>query len=683
MTSADAAMTTPATVGLDTTDPDTSDRDTSDRDPSSGLDSSGRDPAVRPQDDFYRSWHGRWLDEFEIPADKAEYASFIALHDQSQEQLRDIISELAAELPPSDTPAGKIAALFASFMDTDRLEQLGTTPIADRLAAIEALTDVASLGAHFGRLDRSGEGAPVGTYVHQDNMDSTRYLLDIRQSGLGLPDRDYYLEETFAEILDAYRQHIERMWQLAGLGDESAARGAAERVVNLETSLARLHWDKVRNRDPQATYNLVPVAELDQLAPGLGLTDFLREVGALDRVAEVNVGQPDFVTGLADLVATASLLEWQDYLRWHVLVRSASLLTADLDEANFAFYGTTLRGIPEQRPRWKRGVDLVQGAMGEALGQVYVERHFPPANKDRMVELVDNLLAAFAESIDSLDWMTADTKREAHGKLATFRPKIGYPDRWRDYSALSVTPTDLVGNAARSHIFEHEYEMAKLGGPIDRDEWFMPPQMVNAYYNPELNEIVFPAAILQPPFFTMDADDAVNYGGIGAVIGHEISHGFDDKGSQYDGQGNLRNWWSEADNSAFEQRTKALVEQYGDYEPVPGHHINGELTLGENIADVSGLAVALRAYRRSLAGRPAPVIDGLTGEQRFFAGWAQVWRAKVRPEETERRLAVDPHSPPEQRVIGVLVNNDDFVAAFDVQPGDGMWREPEQRVRIW
>ncbi len=673
MTSPDTTRPTPA---QDLNDP-------ADHALPSGLDFTGRDEAVRPQDDFYRSWHGRWLAEFEIPADKAEYASFIALHDQSQEQLRDIISELAAELPPTDTPAGKIAALYASFMDTDRLELLGMTPISGRLAAIDSLTDTNSLGAHFGRLDRSGEGAPVGTYVHQDNMDSTRYLLDIRQSGLGLPDRDYYLEETYAEIREAYRQHIQTMWQLAGLGDEPTAHAAAERVLSLETSLARLHWDKVRNRDPQATYNLVPVVELDQLAPGLDFADFLREVGALDRVSEVNVGQPDYVAGLAELVTDVPLADWQDYLRWHVVVRSASLLTAELDEANFAFYGTRLRGIPEQRPRWKRGVDLVQGAMGEALGQVYVERHFPPANKDRMVELVANLLAAFAESIDSLSWMTPETKVEAHAKLATFRPKIGYPDRWRDYSALSVTPTDLIGNAERSHAFEHEYEMAKLGGPIDRDEWFMPPQMVNAYYNPELNEIVFPAAILQPPFFTMDADDAVNYGGIGAVIGHEISHGFDDKGSQYDGLGNLRNWWNESDNAAFELRTTALVAQYAEYEPVPGHHINGELTLGENIADVSGLAVALRAYRRSLGGVPAPVIDGLSGEQRFFAGWAQVWRAKVRPEETERRLAVDPHSPPEQRVIGVLVNSDEFVAAYDVQPGDGMWREPEQRVRIW
>jgi predicted metalloendopeptidase len=332
---------------------------------------------------------------------------------------------------------------------------------------------------------------------------------------------------------------------------------------------------------------------------------------------------------------------------------------------------------------WKRGVDLVQGAMPEALGQVYVERHFPPENKARMVELVDNLLVAFGEAIDELAWMSAETKQAAHAKLATFRPKIGYPDKWRDYSGLLVTADDLVGNVRRASQFEHDYEMAKLGGPVDRDEWFMPPQMVNAYYNPELNEIVFPAAILQPPFFTMSADDAVNYGGIGAVIGHEISHGFDDKGCQYDGDGNLRNWWTEADYEAFGQRTAALVEQYAGYEPEPGHHLNGELTLGENIADVSGLAVALRAYRNSLAGTEAPVIDGLTGEQRFFAGWAQVWRTKTRAEELIRRVATDPHSPAEYRVTGVLVNNDDFHAAFDVQPGDGMWREPAERVRIW
>mgnify|MGYP000872283373 FL=1 len=648
----------------------------------SGLDLTARDDSVRPQDDFYRSWHGAWLDSFEIPADKAEYAAFVALHDAAQEQLRDIITDLADQSPAADTPAGKIAALYASFMDTDTIEALGTTPLAKRFEAIDALSSVSELGRHFGVLDRQGQGAPIGTFIHQDNMDSTRYLLDIRQSGLGLPDRDYYLSDKFADTLAAYTAHIERMWDLVGLGAEAGADAAA-RIVSLERRLAEVQWDKVRNRDPQATYNLIAVDALEGVAPGLDLAGFLSEVGVTGRVTEVNLGQPDYFTALAELVDSVPLADWQDYLRWHAVTATAALLPGDIDSANFDFYGTTLRGIPEQRPRWKRGVDLVQSAMGEALGQVYVERHFPPENKARMVELVDHLLAAFAEGIDDLAWMTPETKAEARAKLATFRPKIGYPDKWRDYSELVVVPDDLVGNVARSSVFEHDYEVSKLGGPIDRDEWFMSPQTVNAYYNPEMNEIVFPAAILQPPFFTMDADDAVNYGGIGAVIGHEISHGFDDKGSQYDGEGNLRNWWTDADHAAFKERTNALVAQYSEFEPVAGHNLNGELTLGENIADVSGLAVALRAYRHSLQGSEAPVIDGLTGEQRFFSGWAQVWRAKTRDEETVRRVATDPHSPPEYRVLGVLVNSDDFVEAFDVQPGDGMWRQPEERVRIW
>jgi len=464
------------------------------------------------------------------------------------------------------------------------------------------------------------------------------------------------------------------MWELAGLpGDPEVA---AERVVGLEARIATLHWDKVRNRDPQATYNLMQVADL---GPQVGT--FIASTGA--RVDEVNVGQPDFVANLAGLLTDIPLVDWQDYLRAHIVMGFASLLTLELDQANFAFYGTRLRGVPEQRPMWKRGVDLVQGAMSEAIGQEYVARHFPPQNKDRMLELVGHLLATYAESIDRLDWMTDATKAEAHAKLATFRPKIGYPDKWKDYSDLAIVPGDVVGNAVRAAQFAHDFELNKLGKPIDRDEWFMPPQMVNAYYNPEMNEIVFPAAILQPPFFDMSADDAVNYGAIGAVIGHEISHGFDDKGSQYDGDGNLRNWWTDEDHAAFEAKTKALVDQYAGYEPVDGHALNGELTLGENIADVSGLAVAYRAYLRSLGGAQAPVIDGLTGPQRFFAGYAQVWRAKTRPEETIRRTAIDPHSPPEFRVLGVLVNSDEFAEAFDVQPGDGMWREPERRVRIW
>lgn len=648
----------------------------------SGIDLAARDESVRPQDDFFRSMHGRWLAEFEIPADKAEYASFTQLRDESLEQLRAIITELAEQKPSPATPAGKVAALYADFMDTDTIAERGLVPLESVLARIDAVADPTDLPALFGQFDRDGTGAPLGIYVHQDNRDSSRYLLDVRQSGLGLPDRDYYLDSRFAELLQAYRTHIATMWVLAGLGDQEAAADAAGRIVALETRIAEAQWDKVRNRDPQETYNLLPVAEVDAQSPGLDLAGFLAAASA-PGLETVNVGQPDYLTALGALIAGEDLATWRDYLRFHVVSGYAPYLPAELDQQNFAFYGTTLSGIPEQRPRWKRGVDVVQGVLGEALGQEYVKRHFPPDNKARMLELVDNLMAAYSESIDSLEWMSPQTKTEAHAKLATFRTKIGYPDVWRDYSALEIVPGDLIGNLERAARFEHDRNVGKLGGPIDREEWFMPPQMVNAYYNPEMNEIVFPAAILQPPFFTMDADDAVNYGGIGAVIGHEISHGFDDKGCQYDGDGNLRNWWTDDDHAAFAERTAALVEQYRHYEPVAGHPVNGELTLGENIADVSGVAVAYRAYLKSLGGTDAPVIDGLTGAQRFFAGYAQVWRAKTRPEESVRRITTDPHSPPEFRVTGVLVNSDDFVAAFGVEPGDGMWREPEERVRIW
>lgn len=652
-----------------------------------GLDLTGRDTNVRPQDDFFRAWNGSWLSTFQIPADKADYASFTQLHDTAQEQLKAIIEDAASqadagEVEP-DSITGKIATLYRDYLDTERLNELGLSPIAPLLAEVDAIEAASELPALFGRMERSGVSGPLQGFIHQDNHDSTRYLLDLRQGGISLPDRDYYLEDKHREALDAYRAHVARMWELAGLADEGSWGDIADRIVGLETALATIQWDSVRNRDPHETYNLVDVGALDELAPALRLSDYLTSLGVIERVNEVNIGQPDFFTGVSGLLATVPLADWKLTIKWWLVASSATLLTQELDDANFAFYGTTLRGIPTQRPRWKRAVDLAQSALSEALGQLYVERHFPPQNKERMIELVDNLLAAYAQSIDQLEWMTETTKAKAHEKLATFRAKIGYPDDWRDYSALEIIPGDLVGNVMRATGFEHDREVAKLGGPIDRDEWFMPPQMVNAYYNPEMNEIVFPAAILQPPFFNAQADDAINYGAIGAVIGHEISHGFDDKGSQYDGLGNLVDWWTDEDRNAFAERTNALVAQYAEYEPVAGHCLNGELTLGENIADVSGVAVALRAYHHSLAGEPGPVIGGLTADQRFFASYAQVWRAKAREEEHIRRVAMDPHSPPEFRVIGVLVNSDEFVEAFDVNQGDAMWRDPTDRVRIW
>lgn len=634
---------------------------------------------MRPQDDFYRHCLGGWIDTFEMPADKADYASFTALHDQAQEQLRQIIEDLSAQEAAVDTNPGRIAAIFNAFMDTDEIDRVGLTPIEDLIEAVDAVADHSALPELFGRLERLGVGSPLGGGVHQDNRDSTRYVLDMWQSGLGLPDRDYYLLDSFAEIREAYVSHVGKMLELTGLGSADDA----QRIFDLEMKLAEKHWSQVDNRDPVKTYNQYRLDELSDLTPDFDWKAYLSAAGAWSRIDTLNIGQPDYAQAVADLLPSVPMADWRLYLRWRLLNAFTGLLSESIVQASFDFYGKVLRGVPQLRPRWKRGVDLVEGLLGEAVGQEYVARHFPPENKARMLELVDNVLAAFEVSIDGLDWMTPATKAEAHEKLKRFTAKIGYPDVWQDYSAMELVPGQLIASVRAAREFHHDYEVNKLGGPVDRNEWHMNAQTVNAYYNPEMNEIVFPAGILQPPFFDMAADDAVNYGAIGAVIGHEISHGFDDQGSQFDGEGNLRNWWSDSDHEAFRDRTRMLVDQYAGYSPVEGHHVNGDLTLGENIADVSGLAVAFRAYQLSLAGQPSEVVDGLTGEQRFFVGFAHVWRAKTRPEEAIRRVTVDPHSPPRFRVLGTLVNSDAFIEAFGVEPGDGMWRDPNQRVRIW
>lgn len=638
-----------------------------------------QDTSVRAQDDFYRHWLGQWLTTFEIPEDKAEFASFTDLHDTSQEQLRAIIKELSEQEPTPDSNAGRIAVLFNAFMDTDEIERVGLDPIADLFVAVDAVTSNAELPDLLGRLERVGVGSPLGGAVHQDNRDSTRYVLDMWQSGLGMPDRDYYLEESFAAQRTAYTEHVASMLQRVGIGTEADA----ERIVALETRLAQAHWPQVANRDPVKTYNQYKLSELSDLTPGYDWDAYLAAIGVAGRIDTLNIAQPDYAQSFAQWVDEVELADWKPYLRWRVLSSFTGLLSEQTVQASFNFYGKVLRGVPQMRPRWKRGVDLVEGMVGEALGQEYVARHFPPENKARMVELVDTLLVAFEQSIDGLEWMTEATKQQAHAKLQRFTAKIGYPDVWKDYADMRLVPGHLIGSVRAARQWHHDYEVNKLGGPVDRNEWHMNPQTVNAYYNPELNEIVFPAAILQPPFFTMSADDAINYGAIGAVIGHEISHGFDDQGSQFDGEGNLRNWWSDSDHEAFSDRTRALVDQYAAYEPVEDHRLNGQLTLGENIADVSGLAVAYRAYLLSLGGQESPTIGGLTGEQRFFVGFTHVWRAKTRPEETIRRITIDPHSPPEFRVFGTLVNTDAFFEAFEVQPGDGMWRDAADRVRIW
>jgi putative endopeptidase len=575
-------------------------------------------------------------------------------------------------------------------MDEAALEKLDLRPLASefaRIAALKRRSQIPGLIAHFSLL---GVGAPYRPQVHQDARDATKYVFDLHQGGLGMPDRDYYLEndDRLQQIRARYLQHVETMLRLAGdsAAGEPAAAQEAHDIVALETALAKVQWTKVENRDPVKTYNRVELTQLARLAPGYNWKAYLSDAGVAGKVDYLVISQPSYITAFNELVARTPLPVWRSYFRWRLLSEFAPFLSKKFVDENFAFYGTALRGITQNRPRWKRAVGLVDGAIGEGLGKIYVASYFPPEFKSRMDQLVRNLLAAYQADIDTLDWMGPETKQKAHEKLARFTTKIGYPAKWRDYSALRIVPGDLLGNVMRANAFEYHRNVSKLGQPIDRTEWEMTPQTVNAYYNPEKNEIVFPAAILQPPFFNARADDAVNYGGIGAVIGHEISHGFDDQGSQYDGLGNLLSapgWFTQADLDHFKARTRALVTQYSAFAPVPGFPINGELTLGENIADNSGLAIAYQAYQLSLGGEPAPIIDGLTGEQRFFMGWAQVWRAKTRDNEAIMRIKSDPHSPAQFRGSVPEMNQAPFYQAFGVKDGDKMYLPPEQRVSLW
>ncbi|NAZ76926.1 peptidase M13 [Kineococcus sp. T13] len=645
------------------------------------------DESVRPQDDLFRHVNGRWLATTEIPDDRAVDGAFVRLRDQSEAECRVLVETAAAAVADGSAAPGsvqqKIGALYASFTDTERIEALGLEPLAGELAAVDAVQDLDGLVRVLGTFERSGVGGPFAYWVDTDNAQSDRYVVYLTQSGLGLPDESYYREEQYAEVREAYRAHVERVLALGGRPDPA---GAAGRVLALETELASHHWDRVRNRDANATYNKLDRAGLEALLPGVDLAAWTAAAQLPESAfAEVVVRQPSYLEGAARVLAATPVGTWRDWLGWRVLHQAAPYLPDAFVRENFAFYGTTLTGAPQLRERWKRGVGLVEGALGEALGELFVAEHFPPAAKARMQELVANLVEAYRQDIEALDWMTRETKDRALDKLARFTPKIGHPDTWRDYSALTIERDDLLGNVRRAFSFEVDRELAKLGGPVDRSEWFMTPQTVNAYYNPGMNEIVFPAAILRPPFFSLDADDAENYGGIGAVIGHEIGHGFDDQGSKYDGEGNLRDWWTDADREEFGQRTEALIAQYDALEPpeAPGKHVNGALTVGENIGDLGGLTIAHKAYEIALGGREAPVVDGLTGSQRLFFGWAKVWCGKVRPAEVERRLAVDPHSPPEFRCNAVVRNLVEFHDAFGTQPGDGLWLEPAERVRIW
>ncbi len=659
----------------------------------SGVESGQTDPAVRAQDDFYRHTNGKWLDTFQIPADKPGYGSFTKVFDTTQENLRSIIDKVSKAPNANDVNEQKIGDLYGSYMNEPKLEELGVKPLEQDFAAIDALKDkkeIAHLLGNVGKwMSQSGTFGPSGstlpfvTFVHQDNKDSTRYVVDFQQSGIGLPDRDYYLKDDDAKLKKMradYQTHVEKMMSLAG--DKEAAKDAKD-IVALETEIAKAQWTKVELRDPQKAYNKIEIAKLDGVAPGFDWKSYLDAAEISGKVDYVIVGQPTYLTAFSTILAKTSLPVWKSYFRWHVLNDYARFLSKPFVDENFAFNGNTLSGTPEDQPRWKKGIALVNGELGEALGKAYVGEYFPAEYKARMVALVNNLLAAYKADIDTLDWMQPATKQAAQAKLAKIAVKIGYPDKWRDYSKFSIVKDDLVGNIKRGNTFEYERNIAKLGQPIDRGEWGMTPQTINAEYSPEMNSIEFPAAILQPPFFDPKADDAINYGAIGAVIGHEISHGFDDQGAQYDGDGNLRDWWTKEDHDKFAAKTKALVAEYNEFEPVAGYHVNGELTLGENIADNSGLAIAYKAYKIATATKPAPTIDGYTGEQRLYIGWAQVWRSKVRENFAMQLTKIDPHSPGIARANGTLVNQPGFFEAFDVKDGDKMFRIPDQRVIIW
>jgi predicted metalloendopeptidase len=652
---------------------------------SSGLELQYMDTSVRPQDDFYHYVNGKWLATKEIPADKGVYGSFYELRDTVQEQLRPLINDLPKILDAADPDLQKITDLYASFLDEQSLDAKGGKPLTAEFARINGIKDTAGVAALIAHLNRIGVRAPYTPGVHLDVKDTTRYVFDLGEDGLGLPDRDYYLkdDEKLVQIRGQYREHMQKMLTLAG--DKNAAADATA-ILKLETALAQVQWTKVENRDPVKTYNKIALDKLGELAPGYAWKAYLTEAGVDGKVDYVIVSQPSYLTGFAKILQETPLPVWKSYFRWHVLTNMAPFLSKNFVDEDFAFYGNALRDIPENRPRWKRGLGLVEQAMGEGLGKAYVSKYFPPASKARMDQLVQNLLAAYKADINTLEWMSPATREKAQAKLAKFTVKIGYPVKWRDYGALKITRNDLAGNVTRAAAFEYDRNLAKLGQPVDRTEWEMSPQTVNAYYDPEYNEIVFPAAILQPPFFNAKADDAVNYGGIGAVIGHEISHGFDDQGSQYDGDGRVLDppgWFTAGDLEKYKARTHALVEQYSSYAPVPGYPINGELTLGENIADNSGMAIAYQAYRLSLDGKEAPVIDRLTGDQRFFMGWAQVWRSKARDKQAILLIKSDPHSPGQFRGTLPEMNQAAFYSAFDIKPGDKMYLAPDKRVTIW
>lgn len=646
----------------------------------SGIDLSGMDTSIRPQDDFYRYANGKWLEITEIPADEVGWGSYMTLRKESLEQSR-VIVEAAAANHQNDPAMKKIGDYYHAFIDEKRIEELGTAPVAAYLKKIDNLQTHDDIVAFFGAVNPAGIDAPFNLYVGQDDKDATSYILHLVQSGLGLPDRDYYSDNSDrgVEIIGRYKNYLIEILSLSGHPDGS---GASERIFALESQLAGHQWNKIDNRDADKRYNKVTAKQLVAMLSNLDVENYLVGIG-IDLPEDVIVVQPSYLIGFNQMFTAVEVASWKDYLRARVLASYADFLPSAFVETRFDFYSKFLYGRQEQQPRWRKAVNSINGNLGELLGQLYVAKHFSADSKARMVTMVDNLIAAYAESIKKLDWMSEETKAQSLVKLSKFTPKIGYPDKWKDYTAVLVDREDLFGNIQRSRIFGHNENMAKLGAPINRDEWFMAPQEVNAYYNPGLNEIVFPAAYLQAPNFIPNAEDAYNYGTIGTTIGHEIGHGFDDQGSKYDGDGNLKSWWTESDRQQFEQRTQGLVEQFNKFEALPGLFVNGELTLGENIGDLGGTSIALKAYRMSLGDSASPVIDGFSGEQRFFLGNAQSSRIKWRDQILEIIVKTDPHSPDIYRINGVFPNMPDFYQTYDVKEGDGLFLPKTERVKIW
>lgn len=648
-----------------------------------GVDTSYQDPSVRPGDDFFRFTNGRWLDTFELPADRSNYGSFNVLGDRSDERVRTIIDDLTSLEPAQGSVEQKVSDYYLSYMDVETLNELGISPLRQGLSALAEIDTLDELIAGFGRAQIENTASPFGFYVGADRSDPDQHMLNLSIGGMGLPDRDYYLQDTpeFLEVRAEYVAHITRVLDFADI-ENSAEK--AQAILALETRIAEHTWPRSERRNRDLTYNPMSYEDFKAEYSGLDWDAYFGAAGISDLDA-LNVSYPSAMSPIIDLVNTADVADWQAFMTYRYIVDSANVLSEELDQEAFHFYSTVLNGVPEQRERWERGVARVGSlnSLGEALGQVYVERHFPESAKQQMDELVENLRAALRQSIEENDWMGAATKEEAYRKLEAFRPKIAYPDKWKDFSELEIRRDDLFGNAQRVREFNYADEVSRLGKPTDREEWGMTPQTVNAYYNPSFNEIVFPAGILQPPFFDPAADLAVNYGGIGAVIGHEMGHGFDDQGSKSDWAGVQRNWWTDEDRANFEEFATGLAEQYSAFEPVPGYFIDGRFTLGENIGDVGGLSMAYRAYKMALGGEEAPVIDGYTGDQRFFLAWAQVWQRKYREDALIQRLTTDPHSPSEFRVNGVVRNFDEWYEAFDVEPTDALYLPPEDRIRIW